>query len=505
MNERKTGAMLAYVQIFLSIAIALTFTPVLVRSLGSQGYGLFSIVGSFVAYLTVMDLGMNDSVIRHLIRHRASGDDAGVRQFLGSMMSLYALVGLAILAVAVVMIGAMPRIFSQRMSAAEIEQLQSMFIVAAVATALTIALNPVGALIAARERFVFMRTLEMAMQLASTSLIWVLLSRGMGPLMVVTVSYGALVAASGIKLVYARVKLGEAVGYRRFSWSAVKPVILYSAPIFVALLVEQIYWKLDNILVGAFVGLSAVAVYAIGVMFNKYFMSFATAISRVMVPEIIRRVDAGASPEELTVILVRVARSQAIVLMLVLTGLVLFGDEFLVLWLGPEYAISYSVMLLALCPFALDLMGNVRNTVLQAKNLYWHRVTVFAAMALLNIPLTIVLLKVYGVVGAAASTGVCILIGHVIILDVLQRKTGIRMARYYAGLTRGLAPAVLACLAAGWLLDSALAVSWPALAAKTIAYTLLYALVLWLFGLNDEERSTVRGLAQHLLRRAHAA
>lgn len=505
MNQRKTGALLAYVQIFLNIAVALAFTPVLVKSLGSSGYGLFSIVGSFVAYLTVMDMGMNDSIVRHLIRHRAGGDESGARQFLGSMLSLYALVGLAILAVAAVMIGLMPRIFSRRMSGDEMHLLQSMFTVAAIATACTIALNPVGALVTAREKFVFLRTLEMTMLLASTSLMWVLLRNGMGPLMVVTVSYGSLITAAVAKCVYVRIVLGETIGYRRFSWNAVRPVVLYSAPIFVAMLVEQIYWKLDNILVGAFIGLGAVAVYAIGVMFNKYFMSFATAISRVMVPEIIRRVDAGANAAELTSILVRVARSQAIILMLVLSGLILFGDEFLVLWLGPEYAVSYNVMLLALCPFALDLMGNVRNVVLQAKNLYWHRVTVFAAMALLNIPLTIALLRVYGVIGAAASTGVCILVGHVIILDVLQRKTGIRMADYYAGLTRGLAPAILACFAAGWLIDAALPTSWTALAAKTATYTLLYAVVLWLFGLNEDERSSVRGVANHVLRRAHAA
>jgi O-antigen/teichoic acid export membrane protein len=497
-HERRVGAMLAYVQTFLNMGIALAFTPVLVKSLGQSGYGLFSIVGSFAAYLAVMDMGMNDSVIRHLIHHKAKHDELGAREFLASMMSLYGLVGLAILAIGGLMIGLMPRIFAARMDQGELELLRSMLAVAAVATALTIALNPVGALVYSRERFVFLRTLEMVTHIVATVVMYVLLMSGMGALMVVAVSYGSLVAASGAKWLFATIVLKESPRYGRFSWQRVRPVVVYSAPIFVAMIVEQIYWKLDNILVGAFIGVAAVATYAIGVMFNKYFMSFATAISRVMIPEIIRRIDAGATAGELTSLLIRVARSQAIILMLVLTGLVIFGNEFIVLWLGPEYRISYVVMLLALCPYALDLMGNVRNTVLQTKNLYWHRVGIFAAMALLNIPVTIALMRPYGVAGAAASTGICIMVGHFLILQLLQRKVGIRTGAYYKGLSSGIAPAVLACFLLGWGLQSVLPGGWMALVGKVTAYTLTYSLVLWHFGLNDRERAAAGALLQKL-------
>lgn len=497
-HERRVGAMLAYAQTFLNIGIALAFTPVLVKSLGQSGYGLFSIVGSFAAYLAVMDMGMNDSVVRHLIQHKAKQDERGAREFLASMMSLYGLLGLVILAIAGLMLGLIPQIFAARMEQSEVALLQSMLAVAAVATALTIALNPVGALVYARERFVFLRSLEMTTHIAATVVMYVLLMNGMGALMVVAVSYGSLVIASGAKWLFAMIVLRESPRYGRFSWQRVRPVIVYSAPIFVAMIVEQIYWKLDNILVGAFIGVAAVATYAIGVMFNKYFMSFATAISRVMIPEIIRRIDAGANAGELTSLLIRVARSQAIILMLVLTGLVIFGNEFIVLWLGPEYAVSYAVMLFALCPYALDLMGNVRNTVLQTKNLYWHRVSIFTAMALLNIPLTIALMHLYGVAGAAASTGICIMVGHFLILQLLQRRLGIRIGAYYRGLSSGIAPAVLACFLLGWGLQSVLPGGWMPLIGKVTAYTLGYSLVLWHFGLNEQERSVARALVQKL-------
>src|SRR5690606_34291722 len=151
------------------------------------------------------------------------------------------------------------------------------------------------------------------------------------------------------KAFYVRRRIGLRLRYGAIDWRELRPVLAYSAPILLAVVVEQVFWRLDNILIGAMIGASAVAIYAIGIMFNKYFMSFATAVSRVLMPELVRRIDAGASGPELSSILVRVSRVQALVLFLVLSGLVLFGREFLALWLGSGFAASYAVLLFALC------------------------------------------------------------------------------------------------------------------------------------------------------------
>src|SRR5690606_12623629 len=135
-----------------------------------------------------------------------------------------------------------------------------------------------------------------------------------------------------------------------------------------------------------------IAVYSIGITFNKYFMSFSTAVSRVLTPEIIRRVDAGADPAHLTDLMVRISRVQAYLLLLTLGGLIVFGQRFLALWLGSEFALSYWIMLSVLVPYTIELTGNARNIILQVKGLYWHKSAITLSLAALNIPLTIFLM-----------------------------------------------------------------------------------------------------------------
>ena len=51
MNERKKGAILSYIQVFLSVVVSMIYVPVLLHFLGQSEYGLYQIVGSFFSYV----------------------------------------------------------------------------------------------------------------------------------------------------------------------------------------------------------------------------------------------------------------------------------------------------------------------------------------------------------------------------------------------------------------------------------------------------------------------
>ena len=103
-RQRRLGGMLAYVQIALNIAIALAYTPFMVRILGQAEYGLFAIAGAMASYLVILDMGLADSVVRRLVGLHGKNDRQGERDFLGSMLSLYGVIGGFVLLAALVAI-----------------------------------------------------------------------------------------------------------------------------------------------------------------------------------------------------------------------------------------------------------------------------------------------------------------------------------------------------------------------------------------------------------------
>jgi O-antigen/teichoic acid export membrane protein len=57
MNQLKAGAVLNYVVILLNTLVGLLYTPYMLRMMGQSEYGLYSLVASVIAYLTILDLG----------------------------------------------------------------------------------------------------------------------------------------------------------------------------------------------------------------------------------------------------------------------------------------------------------------------------------------------------------------------------------------------------------------------------------------------------------------
>ncbi|MBL4680830.1 MAG: oligosaccharide flippase family protein [Pseudomonadales bacterium] len=487
---------MSYALIGVKLVVTLFMTPILVSSLGQEGYGLFVIVGAAAAYLYILDFGINDSVLRFFVAHE---DDHEARDgFLARMLALYTGLGGMVILVTLGMVGLAQPIFGRSLALDQIVVLETMILITGVGAAVLVAFNPLSALLSATERFVFLRSLEIGASVISALVTVVLLKIGYGMVMVVSVMTASMIVQVVVRLAYTLTRMRVRVRFQLPSIPELHVVTGYAAPIFLSMIAEAIFWKLDNILIGALIGTAPVAIYAIGVTFNKYLMSFSTAISRIMTPEIIRQVDAGADAVMLTGLMVRISRVQALALSLILGGLIVFGQRFLTLWLGPDFALSYYVMLAVLCPYTLELMGNARNIILQVKGLYWHKSMITFAMAAINIPLTIVLLNTFGVIGAAASTGIMVLVNYFLIAILLKRRVGLEMGLYWRETSRGILPIIAALVFAGLLGERFLPGGWLAFIGGVLVFTIVYILAMTKFAASAYERALLRQLLARL-------
>jgi O-antigen/teichoic acid export membrane protein len=452
-----------------------------------------SLAIAFLAYLNVLDFGINDSLLRYFVGHRS--EHAATQGFLSRMLTLYFMIGILILCLGFLTSEFFHIFFESAISSDQINELKDMIKVMAVGAAIFIGFNPVAALAYAHERHFFMQLLEMAVLVGTTIVMVFLLLQGYGAFSLVAVMAFGKIFKVLVRVSYVRFNMGMRVRLEALRREELKKVILYAAPIFVSVIAGELFWRLDNILIGATLGVAPIAVYAIGVTFNKYFMSFATALSRVMTPEIIRQIDYDVDVRTLTNMMIRISRIQAMFLLLILSGLIVFGQRFILLWLGPDFTQSYWVMLAVLVPYTFELTGNARNIILQVKGLYWQKTAITFLMAVLNIPLTLFLMQVLGVLGAAISTGFAVMIGYVLIAFLLKIKVGMQMWRYWVETSRGIVPVAALLTVLGLGTEYLLPGGWVPLVGGASIYGLVFCLMIYCFATNQQERAFIaRGL-----------
>ena len=62
----KVSVILAYITLGVNCLSGIFFTPYMIHKLGESDYGLYQLIGAFVGYLSVLNMGMSSAVTKYI-------------------------------------------------------------------------------------------------------------------------------------------------------------------------------------------------------------------------------------------------------------------------------------------------------------------------------------------------------------------------------------------------------------------------------------------------------
>lgn len=488
-DEVKTGAVLSYGVIFIQFLVALLYTPVMLRLLGPNEFGLYSLVSAVVGYLSLISFGFAGAYLRFYSQLRVTEDWRGVRRLNGLFLTVFSALGLFAALGGVALIVSADSVLGDAFTAKEVSTARVLFgvlVVNLVASFLTTVFN---SYVIAHERFIFQRLLLIAGTVVSPLLALPLLLIGYNSVGVAVATTVVNVILNIITVVYSRLRLNMHFAFRGLSYSQLRDVSVFSGFLFLNMLVDQVNWNADRYIIGRFQGAAAVAVYGVASILNLSYMSISTAISGVLAPRVNRMVASTQPAKEIGDLFVRVGRVQFLVLGFVVTSFVFFGRAFIEMWAGSDYGDSYIIAVVLMVSVTIPLIQNLGIEIQKAKNLHHFRSWVYGVVALGNIALSIPLTQRYGGIGAATGTAVSLILGNVILMNwYYHTRVGldiVNFGRQILRLSVGVVPAVLV----GAVLVLAVDLSrLSVFLVSGLTYFLTYASGVWWLGMNDYER-----------------
>ena len=199
----------------------------------------------------------------------------------------------------------------------------------------------------------------------------------------------------------------------------------------------------------------------------------------------------GANNSELTDLMISVGRIQLIIIGLILTGFVIIGKEFISLWVGDEYSQAYYWFLIMALPLLIPMTQSIGINILEAKFKHKFRALVYFGIALANISLTILLVKNYGIIGAAVATGLALFVGNNVIINIYySRVIGLEIGRFFKEVYLKIMPVQMVILAALVALDRITNISgrWVDLIIMGLIICTVYCVIIYLFVMSDKEK-----------------
>lgn len=492
-NQRKIGALLSYFVIGLNMVVGILYTPFLIRMLGQSQYGLYSIVYSVISYLTVMDMGFGNAIIIYTSRYINQKDKEKQDKLHGMFFIIYCIIGVVAAIIGVVLYSNVNVLFGKSMTPVEIEQAKTMMLILTFNLAVTFPMSIFGYIIVAHEKFVVSKFIKIIQILLQPALMIPLLLMGYKAIAMVVVLTVANIFCLILNYLVCKKKLELKLKFKGFDFKLLKEIFAYSFFIFLNQIIDKVNWSLDQFIVGSIAGTIATAVYAVAGQLNNMYMNFSTAISNVMLPKITKMEDNKASDEEFTEVFIQTGRIQYILMALIITGFVLFGQAFINWWAGAGYESAYIIACILMIPITVPLIQNIGLSILQAKNLYKYRTMIFLGIAILNVVMSIPLTKLYGGIGAAIGTAISLILGQGIILNIYyHKKVKINMIKFWKNILRMSLP-VLFVIVFGIALNKIIVSnSIISLIVKIMLYSMLYAIMMWKFGMNEYEKGLIK-------------
>lgn len=494
-NQLKLGVLLSYTSMALNMVVQLVYTPVMLRLLGQSEYGLYTLVGSVVSYLSLFSLGFTGAYLRFYSRFSQKGDRTGVARLNGMFLTLFLLMSAAALMCGMVLSQFTRELFGTNLTDAELSKAQVLMQILVVNVALTFPSSVFDSIVSAHEQFLFQRILQLAGVVFNPLICLPLLLMGHGSVAVVSVTTGITVAKLAANIWFCLFKIHVPFEFRHFNFGLLKEIGAFSFFLFLNMIIDQVNWSVDKFILGRVAGTGAVAVYGVGSMINSMFQQFSTAISSVFAPRV-NRIAADHEDtmnQQFTSLFTRVGRIQFIVLGLIASGMIFFGQYFITnIYATSEYADAYVVALLLILPAMIPLIQNVGIEIQRSVNKHQFRSIIYLLMAVANTIISIPLASLYGPAGAALGTAISLLVANGLIMNwYYQKALGIGIGTFWksiASLAKGLiVPVVLGVfimckVTFHGLLDFAI---W------VFIYTVVYAVSFWLLGMNDSEKQLV--------------
>ncbi|MCD7850497.1 MAG: oligosaccharide flippase family protein [Parabacteroides sp.] len=491
-KQLKAGVLLSYLTLGLSNIIALVYTPFMLRMMGQSEYGLYSLAASVVAYLTVLDFGFGNAIVRYTAKYRTENKLDEQYSMFGMFLILYIGIGLISLLIGFCLYYNVDTLFNQSMTPDELSKARIMVLLLVFNVAVTFPLSIFPSIVIAYENFIFHKIVNLGRVLLQPCLMVPLLLMGYKAIGMVVLTTVLNITTLLIYSWYCFSRLQVRFYFGKFNRSLLKEISSYSFYVFLTIIVDRAFWSTGQFILGMLNGTKDVAIYSLVVQLCTYYMSFSLAISGVFLPKMTQLVTANRSPKEISDMFIKISRIQYIVMLYILIGFVLFGSAFVFYWAGPEYASVYPLTLLIMIPQTIPLIQNVGVSILQAQNRQRFRAILNFVVAVLSVFVGYLFTKKYGIVGCAVSTSLALLIGHGFILNwYYYTKIKLDILSFWKQIIKLTIPVtIVASILVGlkYLLNS---MSLTVLLTEGIVYSILYFVFVWFLGCNDFEKSLI--------------
>lgn len=391
-----------YLYQVLRIGIFLLLTPYIAIRIGTEGYGLWSLIQSTVGIFGLCDLGFSNSVVKYIADARGKDDKERLASLCSTFFWVYSAIGLLVMTLSLLFATVLPDVLSipsEKHSAAVV-----VFVIIALRAATSMPLGMFRGVMTGFQKQWWSNLLRIAdTALYGMFAFWALYYEpSIERLAVASMTSHLFAMLGGFALCMAKLP-DISIRPSRFDRSLLKEVSSFSMYFFMIQISTLIYSRIDAIIIQTWLSLSAVALYNVAARAAEHSSGLCRQLTNALTPVVAEL--KGANDEKNIKAVFRLGTKLSTALAVpVILGLFVLVEPTLVAWMGEEFSHAVPACRLLLIASLISVFhGNAAN-ILAMTGHQRYLAFVFLGSQITNLTLTILLVSTYGITGVALAT-----------------------------------------------------------------------------------------------------
>jgi O-antigen/teichoic acid export membrane protein len=414
----------------INAVVVFFLSPFVVHTLGNTGYGLWVLIGSLTGYLGILDFGIRPAIVRFVSRFHAVSDTKQINAVVNTTLVLFTIIGAAVAILSFGLAYLSDHVFTIP------PELKSDVSIAIVLVGFALALSfPFGvfnATLNAMQRFDLNNIIQVTVAILRAILIVVSLRNGGG-----IVSLAVIALVTGLIELIAKYVLCRRIvpslklGLEYSNVKTLKMIAGFSLYTFLISVALRLSFQSDSLIIGAIISTEAIAFFAIASTMVDYLSNLVTNVSVTLTP-VASALQATNESDKLQKLLIVGTRYSLLLILPIATSFIIFGHQFMKLWMGPEFAERSSTVLIILSISYVGYLAMfVANSVIYAFGAVRKLAIVVTGVAISKIILSFLLAKPFGITGVAIGTSLPLaLYGYFFMPVYVCRLTGLRLGKF---------------------------------------------------------------------------
>lgn len=494
-KSKKIATIAGYASIVLTTVLNLILTRIYLKTLGQDSYGLYQMIYSIAQYILVLDMGISTVMVRYLVDYNSKGDKEGAENF-AFHIGLLIIGILFIIAIGCTFLNASIENIYTNLTSEEYAISHKMFVIMAFTLCLTIVQHYLRGIINAKELFVVGNISTIVASIGKFILVYILLNRGVG---VVAIAISDLVVKiiivmAGIYLCF--IKMHFRIRPHKINFKVLSGAFVLMGGMLLHSVSTFANNAIDKTILGILMSKSDVAIYAIAMPFITVFNMLPTIFTNMFLPTAIRLKNNGAGGNEYTSLIVKVGRYQFSICGLMLVGFLVCGKDFIALMYGRDVLQAWIIAIIIMIPSMIQLSEEALNGVIDANDKRLFFSSMVLIMSLMNIVLTVIMVKLWGILGAPIATSISYISYFIVARNMFARKMfGINIPR----MIKEIPSRTLLCLLGSAIPGVVLNLIFPGkyylwlFLLKALGTGFVFAILMFKYGFSNEEREYLLG------------